>query len=160
MAGPFEPAPCPPRIAPAPLSRRRPNEKRRLAVPLQETDNVSHRRHHQPNLKQWAKDAMKKDNDEVLAGKIAFSPRASCTAAGVPPRARPSGAAPSVALEAAVAKVARKRARPVRGTPERSRVWKTIGRPERGAPNAWVQLIRHRPASMHARRCSGREETP
>jgi hypothetical protein len=37
-----------------------------------------------PNLKQWAKDLMKKDNDEVLDGKIAFSPRASCTAAGVP----------------------------------------------------------------------------
>jgi hypothetical protein len=37
-----------------------------------------------PNLTQWAKDVMKKDNDEVLAGKIPFSPRASCTAAGVP----------------------------------------------------------------------------
>jgi len=37
-----------------------------------------------PNLKQWAKDIMKKDIDEVLAGKIAFSPRASCIAAGVP----------------------------------------------------------------------------
>jgi hypothetical protein len=37
-----------------------------------------------PNLKQWAKDIMKKDNEEVLAGKIAFSARASCTAYGVP----------------------------------------------------------------------------
>jgi len=37
-----------------------------------------------PNLKQWAKDVMKKDNDEVLAGKIPFSARASCTAYGVP----------------------------------------------------------------------------
>src|SRR5580765_7577786 len=37
-----------------------------------------------PNLKQWAKDIMKKDNDEVIDGKIAFSPRASCIAAGVP----------------------------------------------------------------------------
>ena len=37
-----------------------------------------------PNLKQWAKDIMKKDNDEVLAGKIPFSARASCTAYGVP----------------------------------------------------------------------------
>jgi hypothetical protein len=37
-----------------------------------------------PNLKQWAKDIMKKDNDEVLAGKIPFSARASCTAFGVP----------------------------------------------------------------------------
>ena len=31
-----------------------------------------------PNLKQWAKDIMKKDNDEVIAGKIAFTPRSSC----------------------------------------------------------------------------------
>ena len=37
-----------------------------------------------PNLKQWARDIMRKDNDEVLAGKIAFSGRASCTAYGVP----------------------------------------------------------------------------
>jgi len=37
-----------------------------------------------PNLKQWAKDVMKKDNDEVLAGKVAFSPRSSCRLAGVP----------------------------------------------------------------------------
>ena len=27
---------------------------------------------------------MKKDNDEVLAGKIAFTPSSSCTLAGVP----------------------------------------------------------------------------
>ena len=37
-----------------------------------------------PNLKPWAKDAMKKDNDEVLAGKIAFTARSSCLPAGVP----------------------------------------------------------------------------
>jgi hypothetical protein len=37
-----------------------------------------------PNLKQWAKDIMKKDNDEVLGGKIAFTPRQSCMPAGVP----------------------------------------------------------------------------
>src|ERR1700704_3924239 len=37
-----------------------------------------------PNLKQWAKDVMKKDNDEVVAGKIAFTPRQSCMPAGVP----------------------------------------------------------------------------
>jgi hypothetical protein len=37
-----------------------------------------------PNLKQWAKDVMKKDNDEVLAGKIAFTARTSCVPAGVP----------------------------------------------------------------------------
>src|SRR3982074_3556928 len=38
-----------------------------------------------PNLKQWAKNVMKKDNDEVLAGKIAFTPASSCEPAGVPP---------------------------------------------------------------------------
>jgi hypothetical protein len=37
-----------------------------------------------PNLKQWVKDAMKKDNDEILAGKIAFTPRSSCKPAGIP----------------------------------------------------------------------------
>ncbi len=37
-----------------------------------------------PNLKRWAKDVMKKDNDEVLAGKFAFTARSSCKAAGVP----------------------------------------------------------------------------
>src|SRR6516225_9317091 len=37
-----------------------------------------------PNLKQWAKDVMKKDNDEVLAGKIGFTPSSSCKQAGVP----------------------------------------------------------------------------
>ena len=37
-----------------------------------------------PNLKPWVKERMKKDNDEVLAGKIAFTPRASCMPAGVP----------------------------------------------------------------------------
>src|SRR5258708_34760401 len=37
-----------------------------------------------PNRKQWAKAVMKKDNDEVLAGKIAFTARSSCKPAGVP----------------------------------------------------------------------------
>ena len=37
-----------------------------------------------PNLKPWVKERMKKDNDEVLAGKIAFTPRSSCRPAGVP----------------------------------------------------------------------------
>src|SRR5438874_5631375 len=37
-----------------------------------------------PNLKPWVKERMKKDNDEVLAGKIAFTPRSSCMPAGVP----------------------------------------------------------------------------
>ena len=37
-----------------------------------------------PNLKPWAKDAMKKDNDQVLAGKIAYTPGQSCHPQGVP----------------------------------------------------------------------------
>jgi hypothetical protein len=37
-----------------------------------------------PNLKPWVKERMKKDNDEVLAGKIAFTARSSCQPAGVP----------------------------------------------------------------------------
>ena len=37
-----------------------------------------------PNLKQWAKDVMKKDNEAVLAGGFAFTARSSCKAAGVP----------------------------------------------------------------------------
>jgi hypothetical protein len=37
-----------------------------------------------PNLKPWVRERMKKDNDEVLAGKIAFTPRSSCRPAGVP----------------------------------------------------------------------------
>jgi hypothetical protein len=34
--------------------------------------------------KPWVKEWMKKDNEEVLAGKIAFTPRASCMPTGVP----------------------------------------------------------------------------
>jgi hypothetical protein len=37
-----------------------------------------------PNIKPWAKEAMKKSNEAVLAGKIAFTPRSSCLPAGVP----------------------------------------------------------------------------
>jgi hypothetical protein len=37
-----------------------------------------------PNLKPWVKERMKKDNDEVLAGKVAFTARSSCRPAGVP----------------------------------------------------------------------------
>jgi len=36
------------------------------------------------NIKQWAKDVMKKDNDEVLAGKFAYTPGSSCKPAGTP----------------------------------------------------------------------------
>jgi len=37
-----------------------------------------------PNIKQWAKDVMKKDNDEVIAGKMAKTSRQSCEPAGMP----------------------------------------------------------------------------
>jgi hypothetical protein len=37
-----------------------------------------------PNLKPWVKERMKKDNDEILAGKIGYTARSSCDAAGVP----------------------------------------------------------------------------
>ena len=47
--------------------------------PTQRVSDISN-----PNLKQWAKDLMKKDNEEVLAGKFAFTARSSCQAAGVP----------------------------------------------------------------------------
>ena len=47
--------------------------------PTQRISDISN-----PNLKQWAKDVMKKDNDEVIAGKFAFTARSSCKPAGVP----------------------------------------------------------------------------
>jgi hypothetical protein len=37
-----------------------------------------------PNLKQWAKDVMKQDNDEIDAGKIQFTANSSCLPSGVP----------------------------------------------------------------------------
>ena len=37
-----------------------------------------------PNLKPWVKEIMKKGNDEVLAGKVAFTWNSSCMPGGVP----------------------------------------------------------------------------
>ena len=37
-----------------------------------------------PNLKPWVKDVMKKDNDEIDHGKIAFQARSSCVPSGIP----------------------------------------------------------------------------
>jgi hypothetical protein len=37
-----------------------------------------------PNLKPWAKERLKQENERVLAGKIAYTPRSSCMPAGVP----------------------------------------------------------------------------
>src|SRR5215470_18073780 len=47
--------------------------------PTQRISDISN-----PNIKQWAKDLMKKDNDEVLAGKTAYTPGSSCRPYGVP----------------------------------------------------------------------------
>jgi len=47
--------------------------------PTQRISDISN-----PNLKQWAKDVMKKDNDEVLRGKFAFTARSACQPGGVP----------------------------------------------------------------------------
>jgi hypothetical protein len=37
-----------------------------------------------PNIKPWAKEIMKRENDKVLAGGIGYTPRSSCMPAGVP----------------------------------------------------------------------------
>jgi hypothetical protein len=37
-----------------------------------------------PNLKPWAKEIMKRENEKVLAGGIAYTPRSSCMPAGIP----------------------------------------------------------------------------
>ena len=47
--------------------------------PTQRISDISN-----PNLKPWAKEVMKKDNDEVLKGKFAYTARSACAAAGVP----------------------------------------------------------------------------
>ena len=55
-------------------------DARRLGVePTYRISDISN-----PNIKQWAKDLMKTDNDEVLAGKNAFTPGSSCKPYGVP----------------------------------------------------------------------------
>ncbi len=52
-----------------------------------------------PNLRPWVKEHMKKDNDEVLAGKVAFTARSSCLPAGVPGFIAYGGATPLVFLQ-------------------------------------------------------------
>jgi hypothetical protein len=37
-----------------------------------------------PNVKPWAKEVMKRENDRVLAGAMAYTPRSSCMPSGVP----------------------------------------------------------------------------
>src|SRR6266853_302560 len=79
-AGPFyEPAPgrVPPPVSQDPAHPFVPNGTN--AQPTFRIADLSN-----PNLKPWVKEHMKKDNDEVLAGKIAFTARQSCMHAGVP----------------------------------------------------------------------------
>jgi hypothetical protein len=52
-----------------------------------------------PNLKSWVKERMKKDNEEVLAGKVAFTARSSCLPAGVPGFMAYGGASPVFFLQ-------------------------------------------------------------
>jgi hypothetical protein len=49
---------------------------------IQPTFRISDLTH--PNIKPWAKELMKRENDKVLAGGIAYTPRSSCMPAGVP----------------------------------------------------------------------------
>jgi hypothetical protein len=37
-----------------------------------------------PNIRPWARERMREENEAVLAGKIAYTPRSSCMPAGVP----------------------------------------------------------------------------
>jgi hypothetical protein len=67
----------PPIVAQDPAHRYVPNNSG--GQPTYRMGDVSN-----PNLKPWVKERMKKDNDEVLAGKIGFTPRSSCMPAGVP----------------------------------------------------------------------------
>src|SRR5579862_6904890 len=50
-----------------------PNNNREGRQPTNRIADLSN-----PNLKPWAKAVMKKDIDEILAGKLAFTPRSSC----------------------------------------------------------------------------------
>jgi hypothetical protein len=48
------------------------------------TADLSDRRSHEPEPEAVVKEIMKKDNAEVLGGKVAFSPSQSCVSADVP----------------------------------------------------------------------------
>jgi hypothetical protein len=52
-----------------------------------------------PNLKSWVKETMKKGNDEVLAGKVAFTWNSSCMPSGVPGFMSTGGANPTYFLQ-------------------------------------------------------------
>lgn len=52
-----------------------------------------------PNLKPWVKEHMKKDIDEVLAGKVAFTAQSSCQPGGVPMFMGYGGGNPDIFLQ-------------------------------------------------------------
>jgi hypothetical protein len=75
-------APVPGRVPPLrddPAHPYVPNNNREGRQPTDRIADLSN-----PNLKPWAKEIMKKDIDEVLAGKMAFTPRSNCWPSGVP----------------------------------------------------------------------------
>ena len=82
LGGDFQPVPG----APEP-SRNNPaypyvSNQAARARGIQPTFRVADLTH--PNIKPWAKEIMKRENDKVLAGGIAYTPRSSCMPAGVP----------------------------------------------------------------------------
>ncbi len=79
-AGGFAPIPgAVPPLSDDPLHPYVPNNNREGRQPTDRIADLSN-----PNLKPWAREIMKKDIDEVLAGKMAFTPRSSCFPTGVP----------------------------------------------------------------------------
>jgi hypothetical protein len=88
-AGGFSPVPghVPP-LAADPAHPYVPNNNRDGRQPTERIADLSN-----PNLKPWAKEVMRKDVAEVLAGKVAFSPRSSCMPTGVPSYMAYSGGA-------------------------------------------------------------------
>lgn len=52
------------------------------ALGIQPTFRIADLTH--PNIKPWAKEIMKRENEKVMAGKIAYTPRSSCMPGGVP----------------------------------------------------------------------------
>src|ERR1700674_572815 len=73
--GALHPVPCSPKpIGQDPAPRYISNDESGITAqqPTQRSSGISN-----PTLKQWAKDVMKKETDEVLAGKFAFTARSS-----------------------------------------------------------------------------------
>ena len=76
-------APVPGRVPPLAADPAHPYIANNNREGRQPTDRIADLSN--PNLKPWVKEVMKKDIEEVLAGKkVAFSPRSSCMPTGVP----------------------------------------------------------------------------